>query len=1859
MKLSVKLTVGFLVMILLVVAAGARGYLGMVTISDASDDLALKASKRQHGLRMRITTLATIDALRDTVQGRDASVLDRTTSSMDMLRAELDYLRTKATEQETELIQSLSSVYSELEEAFEKVRDLVFAERWEEAADALELEIEPTSLKLESLVIQLDRQLAKDMETSIDDVAAIRDTATLMLIGLIVVTIGIGTMLGMGLTRNITGPIHRLILSTERIAAGDLSHQVIGVKSRDEVGQLATAFNIMTDKLRESYKRLKERAEELATINEITSTVTSTLDLQQVFELVMQKTREAFGVERGSLLLLDEERKELTFAWTLDGRDRELEGFKIKVGQGIVGHVVQTGQPLIVYDVEKDPRYYAEVGRSVGFATRSILCVPLIVKDRVIGAIELMNKLEGRFNQDDVDRLNAVAASVAIAIENARLYSLTDEQLSERLEELTALEHIGRELNATLELESILNVVLDESLRVTSATHGDIVLLDQDSTSFQVTALRGYTVAEEERLWTACFGEGPSVTDEVIRSGRPEIIPDVVQEARPVCLKPQTRSALVVPIFYEEAVVGSINLRSTQPQAFDQDDLDFVQALAAQAAIAIGNARRYEEQVRRGEALRHRTEQMSRLFEIGHALRMDQPLERILEDIAYAIQETVGFNIALIGLVEEEPSPQLQWVATAGVPLSDFQRLSIRRRPLAHLSTVMRDEFRVSQSYLIPHGSDICWEKEAEIYALVEDQTGEGEGQWHPADALLVPLRGTEEQILGLLSVDNPRDGQVPSPSTIEALETFATQAAMAIENVRLYEEMKSAQDRLSRLYEISISMSGQLDLDLTIQLILEALASVGYDKTMLSLVNKEMDIIEAKYAVGEGMQKIVEETRRDLDGPDVLAIAVREGEAVVIEDSRVDPRCDQRAVQKSGVVTQVVLPLTVRDEVIGTVQVASMDKRRVSDAELELLMTFANQAAQAIENARLYAASERRVAELTALHQIAVQIGAQLNLQTLLSQIARSAAELLSADAGAILLLDEEGETLTIKGTFGLSEKVVKGTRDRVGESIAGRVVQIGKPIIANDIPNDPRFYNPSAAEEGLLAIVSTPMFVRNRIIGTLDVHSKTQRQAFNEDHLRILSLLANQAAIAIENVGLYREAKVRADEMAALYETSLNLASQLEVSQLLQSIVERAAGLLKAKGGAIYTYDEAKDDLELTLSYNLGEDLTGTRLKRGEGLSGKILKSGEPMIVADYRTWEGRSEKYSGQAFTAVIGVPLKWSDRIIGVINITDDVERAFSDDDLRLLNLFANQAAVAIENAQLYQEIKDFSLELEQRVQERTEELARANQELTLERDHVETLYRITSELSASLDLDRILTKALALVNEAVGVRHGSIMLLDAETGYLIHRAALGRREPLPRGGKMSRYKPGVGLAGWVIENRKAVTLEDVSQDERWVVDPEEEAYGRSAMAVPLASGEDILGVLLLSHPQPGYFSQAHLRLVSAAATQVSTAINNAELYRLIRDQAERLGTMLRAQQAESSKSRAILEGIADGVLVSDSRGEIILLNAAAGRILGIESERITGRSVHEGARYAAGAGLAVRGLSLVSEWMTRLPLHLRQEPELFEARFEVGERVINVRIAPVMMQDEFLGAVALFRDITKEVEVDRLKSEFISTVSHELRTPMTSIKGYTDLLFLEAAGRVNESQRHFLNIIKSNADRLSFLVNDLLDISRIETGRVQLDIKPLQIGKVIDEVVTSLEGQVQEKHLGLSVDVPEGLPMVQGDRDRIAQILFNLVTNAYQYTPEGGQITISVRPEDGALRVDVSDTGIGIAPEDQQRIFDRFYRADHPVVRESNGTGLGLSIVKSFVEMHGGEIWVESELGHGSTFSFTLLIADSQ
>lgn len=391
---------------------------------------------------------------------------------------------------------------------------------------------------------------------------------------------------------------------------------------------------------------------------------------------------------------------------------------------------------------------------------------------------------------------------------------------------------------------------------------------------------------------------------------------------------------------------------------------------------------------------------------------------------------------------------------------------------------------------------------------------------------------------------------------------------------------------------------------------------------------------------------------------------------------------------------------------------------------------------------------------------------------------------------------------------------------------------------------------------------------------------------------------------------------------------------------------------------------------------------------------------------------------------------------------------------------------------------------------------------------------------------------------------------------------------------------------------------------------------------------------------------GFYALALLSWLSARSLERALedvrAINR-ELDQRVDERTRDLTEALAREHAEANKNQAILEGIADGVIVFGNDGKAVVANPAIGHLLGKDAGDFLGRDIAE---------LMAGDVEPADQQMVD---GLLRETDSYRSsvKFEWADKTLSVSFAPVHdMRGAVTGTVAVFRDFTREAEVARMKSDFVSIVSHELRTPLTAIKGYLELILMGAAGPVSKQQASFLEIARANTERLHILVSDLLDLSRIESGKVELEVKVVSIPQLVDQVSTTLQKEFADRGMTLTTDVPDDLPEIFGDPGRIMQILTNLLSNAYKYTREGGA-TVRARVEDSFLRIDVIDTGVGISAQDQALLFTRFFRAEDDLVRQQTGTGLGLNITKSLVELHGGEIRVASELGKGSTFSFTL------
>jgi signal transduction histidine kinase len=1111
-------------------------------------------------------------------------------------------------------------------------------------------------------------------------------------------------------------------------------------------------------------------------------------------------------------------------------------------------------------------------------------------------------------------------------------------------------------------------------------------------------------------------------------------------------------------------------------------------------------------------------------------------------------------------------------------------------------------------------------------------------------------------------------------------LEIFANHAAAAIENARLFERERQRRQVSDTLRGVAEAISSQLEFDELLNIVLQELAHVvDYDRANVQLLRQDQLVIIGGRG-WEDSRKVVG-LSFSMAGNNPNRRVIETQEPVIVRDTQKEYPTSFSSLPQSQIRSWLGVPLTYGTNVLGLM---ALDKHEVdffTQEDAEVVLAFANQVAVAWQNARLFDEARQQVRQLAALTEVAQSINRPLELNEVLDLVLDAVFDLVEHSKGSIWLIDSDSDTVKIADTYNIPDFLVElfnqsdvSIHSEPFASViqSGQVLTIEGSTAKDDIANyglpfpDDVTYVPLKTEDGVIGILAIEVVIHNR------------------NMLELVTTLADLAAVAIDNARLLEDTRRRAAEMQHLYNLGVAVSGMLDVRQVMRSVISNALTLTDSQVGTILFWDEevkqyivegtaATDELrprfELTqVEWSEIEPAKRDPVSLWADLTRQVIDTGQSMLInlvderqqpatdkAEAVIMDGETERLAKSlGVRAILGVPIQIQSQVNGAIFVSTLAPRNFNNRDVQSLSFVATQASVAVRNAQLVQRLNLLTEELEQRVALRTEELAQTLQDLTEERDRVGTLYRIARELATSFDLDRVLTEALNLINRAIGISLGSILLLNHETGNLKYRAALGRDISLSRGGVETRYKLGYGLAGNVMEDRQARLIPDLMEDPDWIPG-EKTSDRRSAIVVPLGTGDDVLGALLLFHPEPNYFTEDHLKLVTAAGAQIGTAVNNAELYRLITDQAERLGLMYRQQATEAAKNQAILKGITDGVLVLDPDRDIVLVNPKAAEILDVDASIVENQPLRQILGQSK-SPVELELAQLLYDNLTKSLAEIKAGEPSAEFRIEAGQKAVVVTLASVALgAEELPSVVAVLRDISKEVEIERLKNEFISTVSHELRTPMTSVKGYTDLLLSGNAkiGELNPTQHRFVRIIQSNANRLTELVNDILEISRIETGRIKLEFAPLNLIKLIKDVAGSFEGQMIKKSMNLSLNLPDHLPNVHADKARLTQILVNLVGNAWQYTPEGGDIKVSARITGEFVQVDVEDNGIGIVEKDLEYVFDRFFRSERTEAQVVDGTGLGLSITKSFVEMLGGEIWLNSQVDVGTTFSFTV------
>jgi PAS domain S-box-containing protein len=670
-------------------------------------------------------------------------------------------------------------------------------------------------------------------------------------------------------------------------------------------------------------------------------------------------------------------------------------------------------------------------------------------------------------------------------------------------------------------------------------------------------------------------------------------------------------------------------------------------------------------------------------------------------------------------------------------------------------------------------------------------------------------------------------------------------------------------------------------------------------------------------------------------------------------------------------------------------------------------------------------------------------------------------------------------------------------------------------------------------------------------------------------------------------------------------LYSISRELTAQLDLRELLQRILQLTLEAVGAPGGSILVLDEQGEVTEGAIAYGgRVHDHTADQLRDTyeHGLAGWVVENREPVLIGNTLEdprWLQKPDQQDEETRSA-ISVPLVARDRVVGVLTLGRRKPDHFTQEDLALASSIADQAGVAVNNAHLY---------------------AVSQRQLGAMKALSETARAITSSLEVGEVLQRITEQTM----KSLDVEAASLALIEEGSDELVFRVASGRAADRVVG---TRIEKDQGISGWVLQNEEALFVRDVQADPRFYPDIDERlGFETRVMAcVPVQVQNETIGVLEAINPNNGMLLPEHVDLLTGIARLAGTAIFHAQLF----------------EQTQAARQRyaSLFEDSIDTILISDLSGQVTDANRRAESFLGYTHDQLIGKNIfelHEAVTGSLPDNLhdleTAKAISYVSQATNQAG---RQQP--------VEVHVKRIRIGAVSFLQWIL------RDISERLELAELRADLTSMIFHDLRSPIGNIISSLEVLQATIVDD-DETIQSVLSIAMRSSRRASRLVESLLDLDRLETDRAVLNKSQASLGALIAEAVEEIHPTAEAKGQLLRLELPPRLPTLEMDVDMIRRVMINLLENAIKYTRSGDQITVSAGSADGELLVSVADSGPGIPAEDLDNIFDKFTRVtsdDRP-----KGLGLGLAFCRMAVEAHGGRIWVESEEGKGSSFSFTL------
>ena len=1641
---------------------------------------------------------------------------------------------------------------------------------------------------------------------------------------------------------------------------------------RDMLGMLANQAAVALENaglLEGLEKKVEERTAELSQSNKIQTALykianaaTASHDMQEFYEQIHRAVGELMYAENLFIAFHDRSTDILSFPYYVDSsKDTPPTPQPLDESGSRIISMLKTMQPI--HASRSDLRRMDAVGEMNlrGPFAEDLIIVPFNVDKNLDGVIVVQNyQKEFGYTDADLEVLVFVAQHIATALKRVRAL----EAERQRTAELAIINNVQAALASKLDFQGIVDSVGDKLAEIFSVENVGIGFLDKTSGIMKVP----YLFENGKRIEDLEFPISEwSFVETVVKTRLPLMVNSNIEQ-RPE--RPNPKSWLGVPIMVKDEVVGGFTIQNWEREnAFSDSDVRLLQTLAGSLGVALENARLFE-------AEQERVAELEIINSIQQGLAAELDFQAIIDLVGDKLREVFQTPDLMITWYEEKANlVHYLYFCEHG------KRIEISPAPPLP-GGIYEVEIKTRKPLVLNNAADF-----AKLNIAVLPGTDRSKS------AANVPIISSD-RFLGDISIENYERENAFGDSELRLLTTIAASLGTALENARLFDEtqrlLKETEDRaaeLSIINSVQKGLASKLDLQAIYDLVGDKVRDIFNTEVVYIAIRRldHINYIDFPYYLDRG--KKIGQTGVEL-GQGITSRVILSNQPVIA--STMQEQLDMGGIYDEGEESQSYLgvPIPLGDFVAGVVSVQSYKQHAFGDSDIRLLSTLASSMGVALENARLFNETQRllketeqRAAELAILNDVGKAMTSALDVRTLTRDIGDIVRDIFEAEIANILLYDPGSNQVRLVYSFSNRYFEDEPPWQLEEGGLTTKIILSGQPLLINsakemDDHGAATYLTAPTEDPDPHSYLGVPVMVGDRVLGVVDVQS-VRPNAFDTDNLRLLQTLASNMGVALENARLFdetqrllRETEQRAQELAIINSVQEGLASKLETQAIYDLVVDKIQETFNVQAVNISLYDSKNNLL-----------IDGSTIERGQrmhdesvppyGFRLHVIRTREPLVInrdIDRLRVEYGNRILSGEGAKSAIFMPMVVGNEVTGIITIQNlDEEDAFQESDVRLLQTLANSMSVALENARLFIETQRLLKETEQRAQEFAV-IGKVSQALVTETEVDSMIQLIGTQMQEIFDADIVY-----------------LALLDRETS-LIHF-------PYQVGESFGTLNLGEGLTSKIIETGEPLLFnQNVSERGREIGATMVGRDVLSYLGVPINAGGESIGVISVqSTTRENAFTDDSLRLLTTIAANAGAAIRTARLHSETQRNAHQMATIASVGRELSATlnlqkvTRTVVDHVhrlfaaRDTILrLLDSDGETLRTALALGKYatensadLLLLGQGITGSIAQSGiAEVIDNLGLDPRAV------------HVAGTPD----QEEIPETMM---VAPLIASNRTIGVISIYKDRTagtfSQVDLDFLvglgrqaaiaiensrlfneaqnaraaaeqankaKSTFLANMSHELRTPLNAIIGFTRIVRKKSDGLIPEKQLDNLEKVLTSSEHLLGLINTVLDIAKIEAGRMDVIASNFSIGALADQCA-NLTNPLLKPQVTLDKQVDPGLGIIYSDQDKIKQIVLNLLSNAAKFTHEGGIKLLLEKCDEDLLRISVVDSGIGISEEALARIFDEFQQADASTTRQYGGTGLGLAISRNLARLLGGDLTATSEPGKGSTFSLTI------